>query len=240
MMTEADDPLHAKLKARLEELNMSPEEASRKAGLDKTYLRKLFERPSSRPRLDTLEKLARSLFIDARELLNADFVVTRPDGATVLGEVKGGDVTPAGVELPHLNAMATDLPVLGTAAGSARGAFQLETANVVDYVRRPPALTRARNAYALFVQGESMIPEHNPGDLRFVNPDRPARIGDSVVVQAKAGEHENIEATIGHYLKMAPNEIIIGKLNPKQQISIARDTVIAVHKVLTMNDLFGV
>jgi phage repressor protein C with HTH and peptisase S24 domain len=247
----SDDPLHARLKSRLTELGITPEEGSRRAELDKTYLRKLFERPGSRPRADTLEKLARGLLMEASDLLNyalseqsghgSDLTTTAPDGSMTAVEMKSfGELRRATVDLPHANAMAIDVPVLGTAAGSQRGAFQLETANIVDYVRRPPALARARRVYALFIEGESMVPEHNPGDLRFVNPDRPPRFGDSVIVQAKNGEHEVVEATIGHYLRRTPTQLVIGKLNPAIEINVPLEKVIAVHKVLTMNDLFGV
>ncbi|NMG39839.1 helix-turn-helix domain-containing protein [Chelativorans sp. ZYF759] len=148
---------------------------------------------------------------------------------------------PAAVPVPAPQDMPNDVPVLGTAAGShLRGAFQMDEANIVDWVRRPPALTGAKKAYALYVEGSSMAPEHNAGDLRFVHPGRPPRIGDTVIVQVRVGANEPIEASIGHYLKKTPTMIVIGKLNPEAQVQLKLDTVIDIHKVLTMNELFGV
>lgn len=130
-----------------------------------------------------------------------------------------------------------DLPVYGTAAGSHdRGAFQL-VGGVVDYVMRPPALMGARNAYALYVENDSMAPEHNHGDLRFIHPDRPVRPGDSVIVQTQDPDGA-IAATIGHLVRRSRHAVTIGKLNPPAEIEL--DAVTAVHKVLTTNELFGV
>jgi hypothetical protein len=147
----------------------------------------------------------------------------------------------ADIPAPPPAAMPADVPVRGTAAGShMRGAFQLDDTTVVDWVRRPPGLAGARNAYALYIEGTSMEPEHRPGDLRFVHPDRPPRIGDSVIVQMRTGEHEPMEATIGHLLARTPTAIRIGKLKPEATVEIKRDVVVDIHRVLTMNDLFGV
>lgn len=223
------ETLRDRIRNRLDETGMSPEEASRKAGLDKTYLRKLFERPASQPGAETLRKLA-----DALDTTTA----------ALLGEAKPApivtDIRSAAVAVPPLTAMPNDLPVRGTAAGShLRGAFELE-AGIVDWVRRPPALSGAANAYALYIEGTSMVPEHNPGDLRIVHPDRPPRIGDSVVVQVRISRDAAIEATIGHLLRRTERAVIIGKLNPKAEVELKRDTVVAIHKVLTLNELFGV
>lgn len=152
------------------------------------------------------------------------------------------DATPAtqAPPLPSRNGMPLDVPVMGTAAGSlARGAFQLE-GGVVDYVRRPPALIGARDIYALYVEGSSMEPQYFPGDLIYVNPHKPPRIGDIVVVQCRNGEHTPEEASLGIYRKRTEKAVTIGKRNPVAEIDLSRDHVKDIHRVLTMNELFGV
>lgn len=226
--------------------------ASTGAGLDESYLRKLFERPDAVPKLDTLLKLANFFDVPVATLTEPSAGVAAGIGrqeqldprSQGLGgrqpNIIEGDVRQVqGVTPPGPMAMPADIPVMGTAAGSFVGAFKLEN-GVVDYVRRPPALSTARDIYAIFVEGESMVPEHKPGDLRFVNPHRPVMIGDSVIVQVRNGDHQPVEAYIGHLLKRQPDVIILGKLNPESHVRIKRDTVKAIHKVLTMNDLFGV
>lgn len=244
--------------SRAEELKMSLEAVSRAAGLDKTYLRKTLGRGGV-PKFDTLEKLADVLQCQGDWLLGtgdalapapADLEQTDRARMTAIplpgvsppksGPVTASDVRPADVELPSRATLPTDVPVYGTAAGShARGAFQFE-GGVVDYVRRPPGLLGSRAVYALYIEGTSMTPEHNPGDLRFVHTTKPARAGDSVIVQIRNVSEDRTEGVIGHYLKTTPTMLVIGKLNPAASIEINREYVVSVHKVLTVNEMFGV
>lgn len=232
------------IQKRLAQLRMSPEEASRRAGLDKSYLRKMFER-GSHPRRDTLGALAEALQLPVEALVSkaplpeiAVGIIPERSGQAAgifpQPELRSSTVSPP---LPH--DMPQNVPVMGTAAGAfTRGAFQLE-GGVIDYVRRPPAMDGAKNLYALYIEGSSMEPRFFPGDLVFVHPDRPPRTGDPVVVQVKL-EEDRIEATIGHLEKRTPTELVIGKLNPAAHVKLKRDTVHAVHRVLTMNELFGI
>lgn len=139
-------------------------------------------------------------------------------------------------------AMPLDLPVYGTAAGSLavhhEGAFELEN-RVVEYVRRPPALMSVRDAYAIYVEGSSMVPEHRPGDLRFIHPHKPARAGDSVVVQARYGEHLGVEAFIAHLVRRNADKLVVAKLSPVANVTFETRYVSAVHRVLSLNELFG-
>lgn len=213
-----NNPLHDRIRDRLDALGLTPEQASRAAGLDKTYLRKLFDRPSASPRTENMGALARALQTSVAELIG------------------DATATPARPKLA-VPPMPNDVPVMGTAAGSFLGSFQIE-AGPVDYVRRPPALANAQDVYALFIEGASMEPEHRPGDLRFVSARRPARIGDSVIVQTRNHDKDRIEAMIGHLVKRG-EDVVIAKLNPPSTVKIKGATVVAVHKVLTMNELFG-
>lgn len=175
----------------------------------------------------------------------ADFLAKTPDGAVHAIEVKtrrgSSEVRTAEIQPPATATMPANVPVMGTAAGShLRGAFALNTSTIVDYVRRPPALAGAGNAYALYIEGSSMEPRYHPGELVFVHPDRPARMGDAVIVQVQIGPNQPIEATIGTLMRRTERFITIGKLNPAADVDLKRETVIAVHKVLSLNDLFGV
>jgi phage repressor protein C with HTH and peptisase S24 domain len=174
-----------------------------------------------------------------------DFVAETPAGERRAIEVKHRagktEVRTAEIEAPALASMPANVPVMGTAAGSLlRGAFALNVATVVDWVRRPPGLHGAGSAYALYIEGTSMEPKFQQGDLVFVHPQRPPRIGDIVIVQCQIGPNEPVEASIGTLKRRTEKAVTIGKLNPVADIDLKRETVIAVHKVLSMNDLFGV
>lgn len=220
--------LKSRIKQRLDELGLSAEGASKKAGLSRSFLRLLMMHETGNPRTDSLIKLAEALET------TPNWLMTGSEGDAPVREVR-----PADVERPLRQEMPADVPVMGTAAGSHAGSFQFED-DVIDYVRRPPALMGAKDIYAIYVEGSSMEPEHRPGDLRFVHPHRPPRVGDSVVVQIRSAQDAPVEAMIGHLIRRNGETIVIGKLNPQTELSLQRITVVSIHKVLDMNELFGV
>jgi phage repressor protein C with HTH and peptisase S24 domain len=229
-----DNPLVSLIKRRLEELGKTPRGASLEVSDNADLIRNILVGKSQNPRSDTIEKLARALELPAEQVLAATADRESRPTSTPVAEVR-----PAPVELPPLQRMPSDVPVMGTAAGSATGAFQFE-GGVIDYVRRPPALTGAKDIYAIFIQGDSMDPEHPPGALRFVNPHRPPSIGDTIVIQVREAENEPMQAFIKRLEKRTEASVITSQLNPPGNITFARKTILAVHKVLTVNDLFGV
>jgi phage repressor protein C with HTH and peptisase S24 domain len=220
---------------------LSRELVSRQAGLSRDFLRKLEERgPQATTRVDNLAKLARVLGVPVEQLYEAKAPAGEPPPP---GPRLAGEVRPAPVRLPRREEMPRDVPVLGTASGSVAGnkdgSFSL-TAEVIDFVRRPPALAGVRDAYAFYVENESMVPEHKPGELRFVHPHRMPQIGDSVVIQTKRHEEAPVECFIKRLVRRTDEKIVAEQLNPAARIDYQRRFIIAVHKVLTLNDLFGV
>lgn len=230
---EIDDvAIHTRIKERMSALGVSAEAVSKKAGLDRSYLRLLFER-NSVPKLDTLNKLAAALQTTSYWLRTGISEENTFSPRAIPKQLNTPDSS-----FNHV--MPLDVPVLGVVAGNhVHGAFQLEAA-VIDYVRRAPGLFGAKNVYALYVQGDSMAPMFKAGDLLFVHPDRPARIGDSVVVQFKKGENQYSEAMLGILYKRNPKTVELQKLNPPAIVDIDAKTVEFVHRILTMGELFGV
>lgn len=149
----------------------------------------------------------------------------------------------ANFDVPSLE-NATDegtVPVLGTAAGSI--VDKIEGMNIegpVDFVERPHALRRARDLYAIYVTGDSMSPMHRHGELRFVHPHRVARPGDTVVVHTR--NHDNDPGQ--HYIKILERRtaqaLYCRQINPDALLEIPGKFVISVHRVLTLNEIFGV
>lgn len=227
--------LHEKIDRLIEESGKTREAVSRAAGLDKTYLRNLSRHPETSPRAETLAAIADVLGVPVGYLLD-DSV---PVGAEAGAAPPAGDVRPAEIRKPGRQSMSSDVPVLGVAAGSFAGAFQFED-GTIEFVRRPPALAGARDVYAIYVQGTSMEPRYEEGALCFVHPHRPARIGDYIVVQIRNHDSAGIEAMIGRLQARTGDYVVIGKLNPQAEVRLARGTVVAIHKVMDMNELFGV
>lgn len=204
-------------------------------------------------RADSLAALAKALQTTEAWLLRgegpewakaAPAAEAADDGGALLEPVPAGttaphagEVTAADVAMPARSTMPLDVPVYGTAAGSLDGAFQID--GVVDYVRRPPALVGATGLYAIYVIGQSMAPEHSPGDLRFVHPFRPARRGDTVIVQTRTHEGAPIQAYIKTLDHRTDTKLVVTQRNPEATMELDLRFVVAVHRVLTMNEMFG-
>ncbi|MBY5849642.1 helix-turn-helix transcriptional regulator [Rhizobium leguminosarum] len=224
------ETLHDRVRKRLEELDLTPAAASLKARLSKEMLRKLLGNPDAMPSGKSLTALATALEVSEQWLLSGG-----ETPAAVKTDVRRASSTP-----PPRHEMPNDVPVRGTAAGShLRGAFQI-TADHVDFVRRPPTLTNVVNLYSLYVEGTSMEPQYAPGDLVFIHPDKPARIGDAVVIQCQIDQEGAMEATIGILIRRTAEKVTIRKHNPPAEIDLPRETVLSIHKVLTNNEIYGI
>jgi len=235
LASDEQSPLVRRIHERLEALETNATAVSLSASDNKDLLRDILNGRTKNPRTDTIRKIAEALGTTVEWLMEGD---GEPAPVPLAGRPTS-NLRMAGVKLPALAGLARDVPVMGTAAGSLAGAFQFE-GGVVDYVARPPALVGAKNAYSMYVDGNSMAPEHNSGDLRFVHPDRKVHIGDSVVVTAKYSEHGPYESFIKRLVRRTGDRIIVEQLNPPATIEFDLRFVASVHKVLTMNDLFGV
>ncbi|WP_319532833.1 S24 family peptidase [uncultured Cohaesibacter sp.] len=141
-----------------------------------------------------------------------------------------------------------DIEVRGTAMGGLVGSMQISS-DTVEFVRRPPSLATARGAFAIYVRGDSMVPQHNPGELRYVHPDRPAAPGDSVVIETYNPGTGQKEAFIKIFLKREGNRIICKQHNPEATVEYIIPVgeppektdkyAVNVYKVLTTNELLG-
>ncbi len=141
-------------------------------------------------------------------------------------------------ELHNMPKLERTLPIFGSAAGSAGdGSFSVSE-DIVVWVPCPPGLMGARDAYALYVQGESMQPRYWPGDLIFISPHRPYRSGDMVDIQAR--KNGETESWIKEFRKTEGNEIVTGQYNPPSEIRFERSRIVEIQRVLTTNELVGV
>jgi len=193
-----------------------------------------WENGSAKPSIERLAELAKLFGVSTDALLTGTPLNTVIPTANIKN-----DVRPADVGLPPRQYMPQDVPVMGTAACNAdHGSFKLDS-SIIDYVRRPPGLLTTKDVYALYVEGDSMEPRFTAGDLVFVHPRKPVRIGDSVVVQIAKSENEPIEAMIAVLSKRTSHEVFLQKYNPNKIIHFDNKNIVAIHKILEMAELFG-
>ena len=114
------------------------------------------------------------------------------------------------------------VPLIGFAQAGDGGYFSdggFPTGHGWDLVELPAAT--APQAYALTVQGESMMPLYRNGDTLIVDPEAQVRSGDRVVVKTTSGE---IMAKVLH--KNGPRRVELSSLNPEHaDRSFERDEI---------------
>lgn len=216
---------------------MTQEELARAVGKTRNAVAQ-WESGAVHPRLNTLEDIAGALEVSVDWLLTGNTPNVAGTEKTRTNS-KMSDVKFTNGTLPPHHYMSREVPVMGTAAcNSDNGSFKLDT-SIIDYVHRPPALLRTKDLYALYMEGDSMEPRFKAGDLVFVHPHKPVRIGDSVVVQIAKTIDEPIKAMIAVLAKRTSHEVFLQKYNPDQIINFDNANIVSIHKILEMRELFG-
>jgi phage repressor protein C with HTH and peptisase S24 domain len=136
-----------------------------------------------------------------------------------------------------------DLPVYGTALGGneAFGAFEFNTGDVVDYIRRPPRLQGVRNAFAVFAVGESMLPRIRPGGPAIVHPGVAPAPGDDVLVELKpSADGAPHPGLIKRLVSRSDTRLRLAQFNPPDDnIVIPMKRVLRLYRIVPYEDLLS-
>ncbi len=104
------------------------------------------------------------------------------------------------------------------------------------YFVRPEHLT-LRPIDAFFVSAAGMMPRYNPGEIVFVERERPAAIGQDVLVNIAMDGEDGEYGILATLLARGREQITISVLNPYAEITIPIDRVDAVSPILQAADL---
>jgi phage repressor protein C with HTH and peptisase S24 domain len=125
-----------------------------------------------------------------------------------------------------------DLPI--HASADAGNGFLTITSDPVDWLPRPPLIAQVRNSYGLYVTGESMVPEFEPGDIALVNPHLPV-VADTTCIFYQALEGE-VRASIKRLRRKAGDSWYLRQWNPpagmKADFTLSRKEWPIVHRVV--------
>jgi len=149
---------------------------AKKAGLDPTaFNRSKRVSPEGKPRWPSTESIAKVLTVTGATM--TDFIAL---------------VETREVYVMQPRAAARPIPLLGLAQAGRDGYFDdagFPAGAGWDEVKFPDAQVAGdENAYALEIQGDSMLPLYRDGDIIVVSPDAQLRKGDRVVVKTRKGE----------------------------------------------------
>lgn len=146
-------------------------------------------------------------------------------------------------QFPTSATLSRDLPVYGSAECGPHGQFELNGSSAllaVDWVRRPAVLAGVKDAFAVYAHGDSMSPWRESGETVFVNPTRPPRVGDYVVIIIRATD-PNIprKAFIKRLKARESGELVVEQFNPRQDMRFALDGVDKLWRVVPWEEAFG-
>ena len=227
-----------RLKEAMDEAGMGKADLARRSGVPYDSVSKYVDGGVEAPRGDRLKRLAEAL--EVNRLWLTEGVGPKRNGVNLMTNTNIAEPSQDAHSDTFQSSWPRDVPVYGTAAGNDAGAVQLNEGEVVDLVRRPPGLVGARRVYGLYVVGDSMVPKFEPGELIYVHPDRPCRPGDYVVVQIQAADHEPAQTFVKRLKRRTERVLHLTQFNPETTMELDSTRVVAIHRILTTNELFGV
>lgn len=238
--------LRRRIQERLDATGKSAHAVSLEIGAGQGYVRDLLDPAKGGfPRADKLNALARALDTTSDYLTG-----TTNSPQPILSEVKFADHRldwrGPQVDLPPI-------PLVGT-GDCASIQFEDQGGQLLDIERcsfdadhtvrmiaRPPALQGARDLYAIYFQGESMMPRFEPGEVGIVDPTRPPAPGDYVLVQLNNGEEDHVTSVlVKRLVRATTRELVLEQFNPPATFTVPRSRVARMHRILQQTDLlFG-
>jgi SOS-response transcriptional repressor LexA len=142
----------------------------------------------------------------------------------------GGSSKPASpgwprfVEAPPA-APARDLPVMGAVKGGSEG-FYFNEGEPKEFVARPSGLDGVANAFALYVDGDSMEPRYFAGEILYVNPNRPITKSCFVAVELQDGQ-----GMIKQFVKRSDETVLLRQFNPPKDIRLPTREVKRMYRI---------
>jgi phage repressor protein C with HTH and peptisase S24 domain len=203
-----------------------------------------WEKGTTDPEYANIAKIADVLGLKVSDLTSDGPIIITTTAATEAYDLEdmvsvrpAPDVPP----LPHPASMAKDIKVLGTAECGPNGTFELNTGDVIDFVRRPPGLIGNRTVFAIYANGDSMEPMFWPGDLVYVDPKRPPMPGRAVVVEMHPPhEQEHPRALLKILVRRNGDSVELRQLNPDKPTTVPNSKIKGIYRVLTLAELMGI
>lgn len=182
-----------------------------------------WENGTTRPDIERLPDIARQLNVTVEWLLNDKInlesaVYVPQDGPRFVPRTK-------------------DFPIMGSAEAG-NGWFTVDTGAPIDFVNRPIGLANRRDAYGLYVQGVSMQPVYDPGDLVYVDPKRPPPVGRDCIIQLKQTEPGGeMRFLLKRLVKRAGHKWTFRQFNPEAELVLEDKQIAAIHLILKNHEI---
>lgn len=194
---------------------MSQERLAEIAGTSQTTIDKIEHGRSQRSRF--LPAVAKALGLDLDKIDPSLANIPQPNAS-------------APFDAPQLSER--KIPVYGVAVGGDDGRMKFNGERL-DMVSSPEELRNVPDAYAVYVQGDSMFPAFKPGQLVMVHPHKAARPGHDVIVQLHPDDEGDApDGYIKELVRQTPSAVVVRQYNPPMEIEFERQRVKSIHVVV--------
>ena len=231
-MSEQQTAVRELVQQMLAETGLTLTELARRAGVSSTTLTRFMNKD-----------VKHTLSMSTLGKLSVASGVSVPMGMALPGAAGAATARPPAdtLAVPKRGEMPQDLPVYGTAQGAnGEGAFVINMGGQVDRIRRPPGLMANRDAFAIYVEGDSMEPRFEPGETVVVDPNRPVRPGDDVVLLVESPEPgQPPKAYIKRLVRRGAERILVKQYNPPRQMEFPTVAVKKIFRVMRVGELLG-
>ena len=217
-----------RIEERLESVGLKPSAASIMAGLSKDAIRNLQRGGSTSMRAESLEALAPVLQTSVEWLVTGD----TPDET----KDENAPASRSGKTTTEKSGRIYTIGIYGKAAGSILGADILSP-TPLDEQPVSFSVFQIKDAYGLWVEGDSMSPKFKHGEPIIVAPHRPKKSGDYVVVQVM--QDGELRALVKKYISFDEKTLRLEQYNPAGTIEIPREVVFRVDRILEPYETWG-
>ncbi|MFS2010877.1 helix-turn-helix transcriptional regulator [Azospirillum sp. CT11-132] len=126
---------------------------------------------------------------------------------------------------------AASMPVRAAARGGVDQEMFLED-GPIDWIARPDYLKNARDPYAMYVVGDSMMPRFRPAQLLHVNPHKPPAPGSGVVVVKR-----NKAVLVKEFVRRGADAVILREYRPAdREFAVALEDLDTLHTVVGLQE----
>ncbi|HEV2678168.1 MAG TPA: helix-turn-helix domain-containing protein [Aliidongia sp.] len=210
-----------------EQASLSMQALATRVGTTAPQINKL-EKGERRLTLDWMTRLATALGIEAKDLLPPTAESHLAVGGVMPPPSMGSEAAPGPI-LPARDPRDL-IPVRSAARGGEEQEMFLED-GPIDYIARPHSLLHVRDAYSIYMIGESMIPRFRPGQLLHVNPYKPPQVGAGVVVTKT-----NNVVLIKEFVRRTETTLLLKQYNPAAELKYPLGEVRDLHTVVGLDE----
>lgn len=231
--------VYARIKMRMDKLEIKESKAAKDAGLSADAIRNVRRKLEAGNlnvsfNMNTINALAPVLGTTPAWILDG----TGPEDAAapLVAEESKRPSPNASFPPQHQRFSSTQtVPLLGLSSGGPNGRFILNGSEVARLFC-PPMLEGVSDAYAVRVYGTSMEPRFKAGETVWINPHEPVRSGDDVIAQVLRDDDDMPESYIKEFRSRSSKVLRLWQHNPeegeKNELEFDGDQVFSVHKIV--------